>query len=145
MSNNYSVENVLNSNDIEKILKIPGVEYQRRGLSRSNTVKFFASLPRKIKEKLDNSLGIKLSNVENVPMRWIKGDTATHIDRGQDVFVNTYIVYLTNSVGSLIVDGNNYPIQAGNAVFFGEGVEHSTQGTDNTERLMIGPISERLF
>lgn len=145
MSNNYSVENVLNSNDIQKILKIPGVEYQRRGLSRSNTVKFFASLPRKIKEKLDTVLGIKLINIENVPMQWIKGDTATHIDKGQHVFVNTYVVYLTDSIGSLVMDGKNYPIQAGNAVFFGEGVEHSTQGTENTARLMIGPISERLF
>jgi hypothetical protein len=37
-------------------------------------------------------------------MRWIKGDTAPHIDVGQSTFTNTYLLYLNDSIGELIID-----------------------------------------
>jgi hypothetical protein len=78
-------------------------------------------------------------------MRWIKGDTAAHKDKGEKQFINTYLVYLTDSSGHLIIDGQSYPITAGDAHIFNEGLEHSTINTENSERLMIGPMSESGF
>jgi len=36
-----------------------------------------------------------------------------------------------------------YPIRAGDVHVFNEGIEHSTVNTGDTERLMIGPMSEK--
>jgi len=81
----------------------------------------------------------------SIPMRWIKGDTPPHIDKGTDDFNNTYLMYLTDSAGNLIIDGQSYPINAGDAHIFNEGLSHSTINTGDSERLMIGPMSENGF
>jgi hypothetical protein len=78
-------------------------------------------------------------------MRWIKGDTLPHIDRGESQFTKTHLVYLTSSSGSLVIDGQAYPIHAGDAHIFSEGLEHFTINTGTTERLLLGPMSETGF
>jgi hypothetical protein len=75
-------------------------------------------------------------------MRWIKGDTRPHIDVGASNFQNTYLLYLNDSPGELIVDSQSYPIQANTGVIFNEGIHHETQGTENAARLLIGPMNE---
>ena len=138
--------NVLSHDEITEILSDPIVQTNRDSLSdMQNVVKFTLSLPDSIKTKLENSLSINLSQTATTPMRWIRGDTLPHIDRGEEYFDNTYLVYLTDSVGDLIIDGQAYPITAGTAYVFNEGLEHSTINTGNSDRLMIGPMSESGF
>jgi len=138
--------NVLSNDEINEILSDPIVQTNRDSLSDAqNVVKFTLSLPDSIKTRLENSLDINLSQTATTPMRWIRGDTLPHIDRGEEHFDNTYLVYLTDSVGELIIDGQAYPITAGAAYVFNEGLEHSTINTGNSDRLMIGPMSERGF
>jgi hypothetical protein len=99
-------------------------------------------------ELLNNmNLNLDLYNVTVIPMRWIKGDTPSHHDNGTTTFTHTYLVYLNDSNGSLLVDGVTYPITRGVGYRFSEGLSHETVGTtDDTEpRLLLGPMSETGF
>ena len=140
------ISTILSSNEIIELVNNPIVQKEKGNLSDAQKeVKFEISLPDSIKTKIENSLTIDLSRVITIPMRWIKGDTLPHIDRGEEHFNNTYLIYLTDSIGSLIIDGQLYSITAGDCHIFSEGVEHSTINTENSERLMIGPMSETGF
>ena len=139
------IQNILSSAEISELLTNTDVTTHKDQLSVKAVVKFSIALPAPLKAKLENSLSIDLSRVTHIPMRWIRGDTAPHIDRGESSFANTYLVYLTDSVGNLVINGVSYPITAGDAHVFREGLEHSTIDTGNTGRLMIGPMSEAGF
>jgi len=78
----------------------------------------------------------------NIPMRWIKGDTAPHVDSGPSAFENTYLVYLTDSPGKFIIDDTSHPITANTAFVFNEGIKHETRGTGTEPRLLLGPMNE---
>ena len=146
MQNTVS-ESILSISEITELVNNVDVQFNKQKLLTENVtenvVKFSISLPNEIKTKLETSLSIQLSN--SVPMRWIKGDTLPHIDKGESHFERTYLIYLTDSSGSLIVDTVEYPIVGGNAHIFSEGLEHSTINTGDNERLMIGPMSEYGF
>jgi hypothetical protein len=75
-------------------------------------------------------------------MRWIQGDTAPHVDSGTSAFENTYLVYLTDSPGELILDDAIHPITANTAFVFHEGIRHETRGTGSVPRLLLGPMNE---
>lgn len=148
------MHNVLSPGEISAILNDPIVKTNRASLSNAqNVVKFSLPLADEIRAKLSSRLAIAVSNT--VPMRWIKGDTPLHVDRGENQFSRTHLVYLTDSVGELIIDGRSYPIVAGDAHIFSEGLAHCTVNTmgtagnsensENSERLMIGPMSEAGF
>jgi hypothetical protein len=139
------IHNLLSSNEITEILNNPIVITNKDKLSEQQKVDFSIQLPDAIKDKLETGFDINLSQITSIPMRWIKGDTAPHIDRGENNFNNTYLLYLTDSIGNLIIDGQSYPITAGNAHIFNEGLAHSTINTGDSERLMIGPMSETGF
>jgi hypothetical protein len=139
------IHNLLSSNEIAEILNNPMVQTNKEKLSTLDKVDFSIQLPDAIKHKLETGFGINLSQIASIPMRWIKGDTPPHIDRGENHFNNTYLLYLTDSIGNLIIDGQSYPIAAGNAHIFNEGLAHSTVNTGDSERLMIGPMSETGF
>jgi hypothetical protein len=140
------ISTILSSNEIIELLNHPIVKQEKDNLSDTQKeVKFEISLPDSIKTKIENSLSIDLSQIVTIPMRWIKGDTVPHIDRGEKPFNNTYLIYLTDSIGDLIIDGQRYSITAGECHIFNEGVEHYTINTGNSERLMIGPMSETGF
>ena len=139
------MQNILSSSEIAEIINNPIVEINREKLSTQQTVDFSIELSDIIKNKLETGLAIDLSHITSIPMRWIKGDSAPHIDRGENQFNNTYLVYLTDSIGNLIIDGTSYPITSGDAYIFNEGVEHSTINTGDSERLLIGPMSESGF
>ena len=139
---NYVLPSILSSSEIAEILNQSDVITNREKLSTQNVVKFAITLPSLIKTKLQNSLSINLSHLSTIPMRWIIGNTSPHIDKGDSNFNTSYLIYLTDSIGTLIIDEINYSIVAGNAHIFSEGLEHSTINTENNMRLMIGPISE---
>ena len=142
---NNTVVNILSPDEIADILNSAVVKTNQEKLLRQPKVDFSLELSESIKTKLGSALGLDLSQSASLPMRWIKGDTPAHKDKGKEDFSTTYLVYLTDSVGQLIVDGQTYPIAAGNAHIFSEGLEHSTNNTENVERLMIGPMSEAGF
>jgi hypothetical protein len=75
-------------------------------------------------------------------MRWIKGDVAPHVDVATSVFQNTYLLYVNDSPGELIVDSQTYPIQSNTGFVFNEGLSHETLYTENVPRLLIGPMNE---
>ena len=137
--------NVLSPGEISAILNDPIVKTNKANLSNAqNVVKFSFQLADEIRAKLSSRLAIAVSST--VPMRWIKGDTLPHVDRGEKHFRKTHLIYLTDSAGELIIDGQSYPIAAGDAHIFNEGLAHCTVNTGTTsERLMIGPMSETGF
>lgn len=139
------IQTILSPEEISEILTHGVVTTNKERLASQNVVKFSIALSASLKAKLEYSLSIDVSNVTHIPMRWIRGDTAPHIDRGESSFTNTYLIYLTDSEGNLVIDGTSYSITAGDAHIFHEGLEHSTINTGNTERLMIGPMSESGF
>jgi hypothetical protein len=139
------INNLLSPNEIAEILNNPIVNSNKEQLSTLDKVDFSIQLPDAIKHKLETGFGIDLTQITSIPMRWIKGDTPPHIDRGENHFNNTHLLYLTDSIGNLIIDGQSYPIAAGDAHIFNEGLAHSTINTGDSERLMIGPMSETGF
>ena len=142
---NTHMHNVVSPGEISAILNDPVVKINRTNLwNAQNVVKFSLPLADEIRAKLSSRLAIAVPST--VPMRWIKGDTPLHVDRGEKQFSRTHLVYLTDSVGELIIDGRSYPLAAGDAHIVSEGLAHCTVNTGTTnERLMIGPMSEAGF
>jgi hypothetical protein len=101
------------------------------------------SIPQSMKDQIKEETNIDISHINSVPMRWIKGDTLPHIDRGNQSFQNTFLMYLTDSSGSLVLDGTSYPISRGSAYKFNEGLPHETIDTGYEPRLLLGPMSEQ--
>lgn len=134
--------NVLTQEDIEYLNNLPDVLQAKARLSTTPIQYFKISLNESIRSALVNKLGLNLSNVTEVPMRWIKGDTAPHIDRGANDFENTYLVYLNNSEGNFILEDTSYPITENTGFVFSEGLEHKTEGTGFAPRLLLGPMNE---
>jgi hypothetical protein len=95
-----------------------------------------------IKEVLASKFGVDASLVDRIPMRWIKGDTAPHIDHGSHEFQNTYLVYITGSNGELVVGDSSFELTPNTGFTFNEGVNHYTSDTGAVPRLMLGPMSE---
>lgn len=138
------MHNVLSSNEISDILNDSIVKRNNANLSvAQKVVKFSFPLSDDMRNKLSTRLAMSLSHT--VPMRWIKGDTPLHTDKGEKQFSKTHLIYLTDSVGELIIDGQAHPIAAGDAHIFSEGLVHGTVGTGNMARLMMGPMSETGF
>jgi len=135
---------VLSDLDIDFLLNLPEVTQAKERINneKSNSIYFNVTLPQQMKEYLSKYLEIDLSNVDNIPMRWIKGDTHPHIDRSSNLFNKTHLVYLTDSQGELLVEGASYPITKRAAYTFSEGMKHETVGTGSEPRLLLGPMSE---
>ena len=134
--------NVLTQEDIEYLNNLPEVLEAKAKLSTTTVQYFKISLNETIRAALVTKLGLNLSNVTHVPMRWIKGDTAPHIDRGVSEFENTYLVYLNNSEGNFTLENTSYPITENTGFVFSEGLEHKTEGTGLVPRLLLGPMNE---
>ena len=136
--------NILTEEELAAIAALPEVataraqiDAQPRGASY-----FSVRLPAPIKATLQERLGL---DVEEAPMRWIKGDTHAHTDRGVAPFQRTTLMYVTDSPGELRVGPTAYPITAGSAYTFPEGIRHETIDTGDEPRLLLGPMSEQGF
>ena len=141
-------DNIFTPGEIDYILTLAEVQYAKNLLVANPhvtaTQDFTLELSPEIRAKLVENLGegLDISGVAEIPFRWIKGDTPAHKDNCQTEFTNTYLVYLTSTIGQLVIAGQNYPITAGTGYVFNEGLEHETQGTTSTEpRLLLGPMS----
>lgn len=100
--------NIFTEGEINYILNLPEVVNSKVKIDNKTigSIYFNVELTIEMKQKIFNNLGLDLSNIHSIPMRWIKGDTLPHIDTGAHSFDNTYLMYLTNSSGDIIVDGN---------------------------------------
>lgn len=142
-----SFTDVFSAEEIDLILNINEVARARLRLipNMKNTVNFNAHLPMSMKQKLRDNIGLNLSEMGALPMRWIQGDTIPHIDScaSPDIpFDKTHLMYLTDSEGTLDIDGRSYPIETGAAYVFSEGVHHGTSNTGLVPRLVLGPMNE---
>ena len=108
----------------------------------SGMVYFSIPITNSIRDTLQTRMGLHLSVDSQIPMRWIKGDIAPHVDIGSSNFKNTYLVYFNDSPGELIVDSQSYPIQTNTGFVFNEGLPHETLCTENVPRLLLGPMNE---
>lgn len=134
--------NVFSQEDLVYLQQLPEVLRAKNDLLNTNIVYFTVQITDSIREAMKN-VGLDLSNVQSVPMRWIKGDTAPHVDVGATAFDKTYLVYLNNSEGSLVIDHAEYPIRENAGYVFNEGLNHKTIHTGSEPRLLLGPMNER--
>ena len=134
--------NVFSDEEVEYVTHCPEVLAARARLGASGSVYFTIPVTDALRASLQDRLGLDLSTVSHVPMRWIQGDTPSHIDTGSSAFDNTYLVYLNDSPGQFILDQDSYPIEANTAFIFREGITHRTQGTEDVPRLLVGPMNE---
>ena len=137
-------ENILSSEELDYLNNHPDViiAKEKLDLKQSGMVYFSLPITQVIRDTLHTRFGLNLPINTQLPMRWIKGDTAPHVDVGSSKFKNTYLVYLNDSPGELVIDENAYPIQNNSGFVFNEGVPHRTQHTDNVPRLLLGPMNE---
>ena len=131
---------ILTDAQIESIIASERVLEAKHRLPMSNSVSFTMELPTEVKTVLQDSLGLDLP--EQVPLRWIKGDTPSHADVGQSSFERTHLVYLTDSIGEFHLGEETFPICKGESFVFPHGTLHGTSHTGTTPRLMLGPMSE---
>jgi len=137
--------NVFSNEEIEYLTQLPEVSAAKDKLNSSNpssTVYFNVPLNETLRASLTNCFGLDFSNVSEIPMKWIKGDTNPHIDSGSTKFENTYLAYINDSDGEFIIDNDSYPITANTAFKFNEGVLHLTRNTGIEPRLLLGPMNE---
>jgi hypothetical protein len=142
MSSIYT--NVLSNVELDYLNNHPNVLEAKTSLDSkpSGMVYFTVPINNLIRDTLQKRFGLNLSVDAQIPMRWIKGDTAPHIDTGASHFQNTYLLYLNDSPGNLILDAQSYPIQSNTGFVFNEGLYHETQYTENIPRLLLGPMNE---
>jgi hypothetical protein len=131
---------ILTDAQIDSILSSDRVLEAKERLATSNTVRFTMDLPADIHTAVQDSLGMDLP--DQVPLRWIKGDTPSHVDAGHSSFERTHLVYLTDSEGEFHLGEETFPICKGESFVFPHGTLHGTAHTGTTPRLMLGPMSE---
>jgi hypothetical protein len=104
---------------------------------------FIMPITSSIRSALTRTFGMDLTNVGVLPMRWIRGDIAPHVDIGTAPFQNTYVIYLQDSQGELLLDGVSHPIVANTGFVVKEGMTNETRNTGSNPRLIVGPMNER--
>lgn len=142
-----SISNIFSEEEIDYIMSLPEVKLAKDSIDKQSNgqITFSINLESHLKSYLHEKTGLDLQNINSIPMRWIKGDTKPHIDRGTTNFDKTYLVYLTDSQGEFIIDNNSYPITKGHGYVFSEGLYHETIHTGVEPRLLMGPMSEHGF
>ena len=136
------VSNIFSSEELEYLTESHEVLDAKSKLNNSNVVYFTIPVTQTICDSLFSQFGLDISNVSEIPMRWIKGDTSPQIDVGSNKFEKTYLVYLNDSDGEFIIDDSSYPISANTGFVFNEGVTHMTKNTGSEPRLLLGPMTE---
>jgi len=136
--------NVLSEDELQYLKHQPEVLAAKSSLDAraSGMVYFFVAVNSAIHNTLSTRFGLNVAVGSQIPMRWIKGDTAPHVDVGASAFETTFLLYLNDSPGELIVDEQSYPIEANTAFMFNEGLHHETRATCAVPRLLLGPMNE---
>ncbi len=140
-------ENIFSKEDIEQIFSFSEVKKAKIDIDNKSygCVYFSIPLTSLIIDTLKEKFNLDFSNKKSIPMRWIKGDTYPHIDRGISDFKKTHLIYLNDNPGKFIIEGNTYPINKGYGYVFDESLKHETIETGIEPRLLMGPMSEEGF
>jgi hypothetical protein len=126
--------NLFSQEELDLLVNHPETIKQRARLENESTQVYFSiDIPESVSLKLKENFGIKTSIV---PMRWFKRDTREHVDSGD----GTYLVYLTDSLGQLVINDQPFPITKNKMYTIDKGLKHKTVGTGNTPRLVMGPM-----
>ena len=142
-----TVPNIFNSDDLNSLINNPTVVASMYPFTISDITLFSLQIKMSdsIRTTLQTQLGIN-DTYEALPMRWVRGDTAAHTDTGFTSFTKTYLIYLMDSPGSLVIGEDNdavsYPITANTAFIIDYGVTYKTENTETTLQLLVGPMSE---
>ena len=135
--------NVLPSDVLDQLQQLPEVLAAKERLEAHGMIYFTIPMTDALRTTLHATFGLDLSAVHSIPMRWIKGDTAPHVDVTSQAFEYTHLLYLNDSPGELVVGKESYPIRSNTAFVFQEGISHETRHTGQTPRLLLGPMSEQ--
>jgi len=135
--------NVFPSDVLDQLQQLPEVLAAKARLDTNGMVYFTIPMTDALRTTLHTTFGLDLSAVHSIPMRWIKGDTAPHVDVTSQAFEYTHLLYLNDSPGELVVGEESYPIRSNTAFVFQEGISHETRHTGQTPRLLLGPMSEQ--
>lgn len=137
--------NVFPLDVLDQLQRLPEVLAAKARLeTRSHGMVYFTiPMTDTLRTTLHATFGLDLSAAHSIPMRWIKGDTAPHVDVTTQAFEYTHLLYLNDSPGELVVGDESYPIRSNTAFVFHEGISHETRHTEYTSRLLIGPMSEQ--
>jgi hypothetical protein len=137
-------QDVLTQEQLNYLNERPEVIQAKASLDARTSGMVYFSVPvtEVIRDTLQRRFGLDIPINAQLPMRWIKGDIAPHTDVGSTEFNNTYLLYLNDSPGELIIDSQSYPIQNNTGVVFNEGLHHETKNTNHIPRLLIGPMNE---
>lgn len=135
----YNIESIFRSEDIDMLLNSDDIVAIKSEFDASNMKMQMINitLPLSMQESLFSKMGI---NVTNVPMRFIRGNTPSHTDVSANDFDFTYLIYLTDSVGELVLGDTSFPISKNTGFKFSEGILHETRNTENAVRVLIGPM-----
>jgi hypothetical protein len=134
--------NALTVQEMQYLQQHPNVAEAKASLAFQQIVYFSVPVNQDISSTLQQRFGLTVAVGALIPMRWIKGDTAPHVDVGARAFQTTFLLYLSDSPGELVVDTESYPIQANTAFRFQEGLRHETRSTGGEPRLLLGPMNE---
>ena len=115
------VSNFLDINTINYMLNLDEVKNAKQKLNTQNNVYFNIKLSSNIQQTIYDKFGLLLTQV---PMIWIKSNVKPHIDVCNINFNNTYIVYISDCKGELLIEDNSYPIQQNIGYVFSEGLKH---------------------
>ena len=134
-----AIFSIFSKEDLEYLTQHPAVHAAKEKLVGG---KVHVTLPitDSIRATLLDRLGLRVG--AEIPMRWIQGDIASSMDTGASPFEHTYLVYLNDSPGELMLDFTPCPITQNTAYIFQEGVRYSTQNTGTTLYLLLGPMNE---
>lgn len=130
---------ILTDADIDYINNMESVINLKTKFNNSNSriMKVNVALPIDMIHKINNTFNIE---VTTVPITIIKGNTAPHIDTGNLLFDYTYLIYITDSSGELVLDDKPYLIEKNTGFKFSEGIRHETINTGDSIRMLIGPM-----
>jgi len=139
-----SLSSVLTQSDVEYILSLPEVQIAKDkiDLKERGSAYFTIELTNNIRTTLQTRFGLDFSNISNIPMRWIKGDSFPHIDGAVSNFEKTYLIYLNDNPGQFLIGDESYSITQNTGFIFNEGTYHSTTNTGSVPRLLLGPMNE---
>lgn len=136
------MDTFFSASDIEYLQTHPDIIQAKSKLDNSNKVLFEIEGTESIRNALKNKFGLQFSSLNKIPMQWVKGDTSPHIDSGKNPFKNSYLIYITNSIGSFVIGDKEYSINENTGFIFPEGTIHKVENTNGSSRLMMGPINE---
>jgi len=136
------ISNIFTNEELEYLLQLPQVLEAKTKLASSHVSYFTIPLSESLKHTIHTKFGIDVSTVNELPMRWITGDSKPHIDVGSRQFEHTYLAYINDNPGEFIIDNTSYPISENTGFMFNQGVNHYTTNTGIMPRLLMGPMNE---